>query len=99
MKETPANHRRSLMSTVTFVQNKTAYSALLADVHKITLDIFDQYSRIPDLEWKFVYTPIPRFYTDRSEERGGNMMGLNNTQENLISKCSSSLLRARCRRC
>lgn len=78
------------MSTVTFVQKETEYSPLLKDVHKITLDIFDQYIHIPDLEWKFVYTPVPRFYTDHSTERGGNMMGLNNTQDDLVSKCPPS---------
>lgn len=76
---------RSLMSTVTFVQNSTHDSALIEGVHNITLKIFDDYSHVPNMEWKFVYTPIPRFYTDHSVERGGNMMGLNNTQENLIS--------------
>lgn len=74
------------MSTVTFVQNSTVNSALIEGVHNLTLQIFDDHAHIPDLEWKLVYTPIPRFYTDHSVERGGNMLGLNNTQENLISK-------------
>ncbi|CZT16357.1 related to 6-hydroxy-d-nicotine oxidase [Ramularia collo-cygni] len=75
---------RSLMSTVTFVQNSTRNSNILEGVHDITLDTFHKYSHVPDLEWKFVYTPIPRFYSDHSTKLGGNMMGLNNTKENLI---------------
>lgn len=74
------------MSTVTFIQNSTTDDAVLSGVHNITLGIFDKYNHVPDMQWKFVYTPIPRFYSDHSTERGGNMMGLNNTQENLISK-------------
>lgn len=76
------------MSTVTFVQNCTN-STVLEGVHNITLSVLKDLSDIPNLEWKFVYTPIPHFYIDRSVDRGGNVMGLNNTQSNLISKYNS----------
>ena len=69
------------MSTVTFVQNCTN-STVLEGVHNITLSVLKDLSDIPNLEWKFVYTPIPHFYIDRSVDRGGNVMGLNNTQSN-----------------
>lgn len=73
------------MSTVTFEQG-TSNSATLEGVHNATLDVFAQFSHVPDLQWKFVYTPIPNFYTERGTERGGNVMGLNNTINSLISE-------------
>jgi hypothetical protein len=71
------------MTTATFVNN----ASVLQDVHNITLNAFNStFSNIPDLVLDFQYTPIPHHVAEQSLARGGNIMGLNNTLDDLISK-------------
>ena len=76
---------RYLGATVTFKNSLKA----LAIAQKITDDVFQTVSNVSNLDFTFVYEPIPRLYTEHSLARGGNVLGLNDTQENLIRKSKS----------
>jgi hypothetical protein len=36
------------------------------------------------MEWLFAYEPLPHLFTEHSTARGGNMLGLNRTTDDLI---------------
>lgn len=36
------------------------------------------------MSWIFSYEPLPTLFTKHSAERGGNVLGLNRTQDNLV---------------
>lgn len=56
------------------------YAQLMIDAAFISLqDIFG-------VQLRLTYEPLPRSITNLSMEKGGNMLGLNNTQDNLIRK-------------
>lgn len=71
---------RDLMATVTFVNNLDVMQA----VQNATLEIYNSVASVPDMQWIYSYEPLPSFFTQASTERGGNMLGLNRTQDNLI---------------
>ncbi|KAI1872941.1 uncharacterized protein JN550_003815 [Neoarthrinium moseri] len=72
---------RVLMTTATFVNAPS----VVQGVHQLTLDHFEKsFSGIPNLVFDFQYTPIPRHVTEQSLVRGGNIMGLNDTTDDLI---------------
>lgn len=74
---------RVLMADVTYVNDLE----VVRGVQSITADLIKKYSDIPDLTWDFQYEPLPRHIRDAGTARGGNIMGLNRTQDDLISKC------------
>ncbi len=56
---------------------------------RITDAVFETISNVTDLQFTFVYEPMPRLYTEHSLERGGNALGLDDTKEDLIRKSKS----------
>ena len=69
-------------ATVTF---KKSFEALTI-AQNITDAVFLTVSNLTDLQFTFVYEPLPRLYTEHSLMRGGNSMGLNNITEDLVCK-------------
>ena len=54
---------------------------------------YSQIAQIPDLVWHVYFEPLPRLFTDHSAERGGNVMGLDRTQDNFIIEFNFNLFR------
>jgi hypothetical protein len=73
---------RLLMGDFTFVNDLE----VIRGVQNITIGVVQAYSYIPDVTWDFQYEPLPRHVAEAGNARGGNIMGLNNTDEDLISK-------------
>lgn len=71
-----------LMADVTFVNDLDVIKA----VYKITKDIGDSLSYVPGLTWDFQWEPLPRHFLEASTAAGGNVMGLEDVQEDLLSK-------------
>ncbi|KAK5128427.1 hypothetical protein LTR85_003095 [Meristemomyces frigidus] len=71
---------RDLMATVTFVNNL----AVMQAVQAATLDIYKSVGSVPDMQWIYSYEPVPNLFTQEGTNRGGNMLGLNRTEEDLI---------------
>lgn len=69
-------------ATVTF---KNPPEALVA-AQSVTDSIYETVANVTDLVFTFVYEPIPRIYAEHSIERGGNIMGMESTVEDLIRK-------------
>ncbi|KXS97001.1 hypothetical protein AC578_1885 [Pseudocercospora eumusae] len=72
---------RVLFATVTI----KAGLRVLEEVHRITIQVYKDFSHIPDLIWDVQYEPMPKAYRDRGYARsGGNVMALNYTDEDLV---------------
>ncbi|KAK3709798.1 hypothetical protein LTR37_010626 [Vermiconidia calcicola] len=71
---------RDLFATATIVNKMSVIEA----AHRISDQIYEEVQHVPDLVWNFYFEPLPRLFTDHSEQLGGNIMGLNRTQEDLI---------------
>lgn len=71
---------RKFMATVTFVNDWTT----LSHVHELTVDLYKTVRHVENMEWLFAYESIPHLYTEHSVSRGGNVLGLNRTKEDLI---------------
>lgn len=76
----PVSH--VLMSDVTFVNDLEVIKA----VHKITMDVRDTLSHVPNLTWDFQFEPLPRHFIQASNALGGNVMGLDDAQDDLLGK-------------
>ncbi|KAK5128980.1 hypothetical protein LTR85_000313 [Meristemomyces frigidus] len=76
---------RYLGATVTFKNTLKA----LTTAQRITDAVFQTVSNVTDLQFTFVYEPIPRLYTQHSLAQGGNVLGLDDTVEDLISAFAS----------
>lgn len=66
-------------ATVTF---KNSLRALTA-AQRITDAIFETVTNVTDLQFTFVYEPIPRLYAEHSLARGGNVLGLDNVDDKI----------------
>lgn len=82
---------RYLGATVTFKNTLEA----IAVAQSITDGIYDTISNVPDMQFTFVYEPIPRLYAEHSIARGGNVMGMNNTMDDLICEYITTCVLAR----
>ncbi|CAJ2499817.1 Uu.00g026700.m01.CDS01 [Anthostomella pinea] len=67
-------------ATVTFKNTVEA----LAVAQNITDSIYETVANVTDLVFTFVYEPIPSLYAEHSIARGGNVMGMKNTRDDLI---------------
>lgn len=72
-------------ATITFKNTLKAIKI----AQRITDAVFETISNVTDLQFTFVYEPMPRLYTEHSLERGGNALGLDDTKEDLIRKSKS----------
>lgn len=70
------------MATMTFRNDLIT----IQEVQVISHSLFDSVQHVPGVEWIYSYEPLPRLYTDHSIMRGGNIMGLDRTQDDLICK-------------
>lgn len=73
---------RVLMADATFVNDMQALKA----VYKVTMEIKDTLSHVPDLIWDFQFEPLPRHIIEASNARGGNVLGLDSVTEDMLSK-------------
>lgn len=71
---------RNLVVSFTFVNDL----ATLSHVHEITLNLYKTVRHIEGMEWLFAYEPLPQLFSDHSTSRGGNILGLNRTKDDLI---------------
>jgi hypothetical protein len=71
---------RNLISAVAFVNDLPT----LARVHEITVELYETIRHVEGMEWLFAYEPLPHLFTEHSTARGGNMLGLNRTTDDLI---------------
>lgn len=74
-----------LMSDVTFVNDLE----VIKGVHKITKAVQATLSHVPGLTWDFQLEPLPRHLIEASTAQGGNVMGLEGTDQDLLSKLTS----------
>lgn len=61
---------------------------MLRTVHNISLTVFNDYAKIPDVTWNLVYESLPSYYGNF----GDNPIGLNLTKSDRIGTCSSSII-------
>ncbi|KAH8179346.1 FAD binding domain-containing protein [Sarocladium implicatum] len=71
---------RVLMADATFVNDLAALKA----VYNVTMNIKDSLSHVPDLVWDFQFEPLPRHIIEASNSRGGNVLGLQDAQEDML---------------
>lgn len=71
---------RNFITSVTFVNDL----ATLSHVHEITTNLYKTIRHVQGMEWLFAYEPLPVLFSDHSMSRGGNMLGLNRTKDDLI---------------
>ncbi|KAK7984547.1 hypothetical protein PG989_011949 [Apiospora arundinis] len=70
--EAQADGFRDGLATITFKNDQNTIQA----VHKVTTDICNQVSDVPDLDCYWSYVPLPDIVTANSLKRGGNVLGL-----------------------
>ncbi|KAK8000693.1 FAD-binding domain-containing protein [Apiospora arundinis] len=70
--EAQADGFRDGLATITFKNDQNTIQA----VHKVTTDICNQVSDVPDLDCYWSYVPLPDIVTTNSLKRGGNVLGL-----------------------
>lgn len=70
------------MATATFINNLRTLFA----VQNITDGLYNNMKDMPGLDFVVMYEPLPHAIWQRSEQHGGNMLGLNGTDD-LIGKC------------
>ena len=61
---------------------------------KVSNEALEPFKTSKDLNWVTMFQPIPRIITDHSLERGGNVLGLDRTQGNLVCEWSARLVRS-----
>lgn len=71
---------RSYIAAVTFVNDLSTIS----HVHDLTVELYKTVRQVEDMEWLFAYEPLPHVFTEHSMSRGGNVLGLNRTKDDLI---------------
>ena len=71
---------RDLIATLAFVNDLPT----MARVHEITVELFETVRHVEGLDWIFSYEPLPTLFTDHSRARGGNILGLNRTTDDLV---------------
>ncbi|KAH7303321.1 hypothetical protein B0I35DRAFT_365165, partial [Stachybotrys elegans] len=71
---------RVLMADVTFVNDLD----IIKGVYNITMEIMKTVSHIPGLSWDFQFEPLSRHVIEASTARGGNVMGLEDAQDDLL---------------
>jgi FAD/FMN-containing dehydrogenase len=71
---------RNYIATIAFVNDLPT----LSHVHDITVELYKTVRHVPDMEWLFAYEPLPHMFSEHSMSRGGNMLGLNRTKDDLI---------------
>lgn len=73
---------RVLMADVTFVNDLET----IKEVYQITMEVFETVKHVPGLTWDFQFEPFSRHIFEASNARGGNVMGLDDVQEDLLGK-------------
>lgn len=71
---------RNYIATVAFVNDLPT----LSHVHDLTVDLYKTVRHVQNMEWLFAYEPLPYLFTEHSLARGGNVLGLNRTKDDLI---------------
>ncbi|KAI9714221.1 MAG: hypothetical protein M1812_006442 [Candelaria pacifica] len=75
-----SNNTRDLLATLTFANDAVVMSQVVNLSDVVVQTVKDK----QDLVWSFHLQPLPRVITDHSVANGGNMLGLDRTQGNLI---------------
>ncbi|KAI5356987.1 Putative FAD-binding domain, PCMH-type, FAD-binding, type PCMH, subdomain 2 [Septoria linicola] len=75
---------RVTFATTTFQPAYIASVPVIHQIHQITQDVYNNFSHIPNFTWDVQYEPLPRVYLDRRAMRGGNVMGLDYTDKDLV---------------
>jgi FAD/FMN-containing dehydrogenase len=76
---------RVLMTDATFVNDHET----IKGVYNITIEIMKTVSHVPDLTWDFQFEPLSRHTIEASLVRGGNVMGVDSLEEDLLGMYSS----------
>lgn len=71
---------RNYIATVAFVNDLDT----LTHVHDLTVDLCKTVRHVQNMEWLFAYEPLPHLFSEHSVSRGGNVLGLNRTKDDLI---------------
>lgn len=72
---------RVLMADATFVNDLET----IKGIYNLTREIHRTLAHVPDLIWDFQFEPLPRHVIDASNARGGNSLGLEDIEEDLMS--------------
>lgn len=71
---------RNYIATIAFVNDLPT----LSHVHDVTVELYKTVRDVHDMEWLFAYEPLPHMFSEHSMSRGGNVLGLNCTKDDLI---------------
>jgi hypothetical protein len=71
---------RNYIATIAFVNDLPT----LNHVHELTVELYKTVRHVEGMQWLFAYEPLPHLFTEHSTSRGGNMLGLNRTADDLI---------------
>lgn len=80
---------RVLMADATFVNDLEAIKA----VYEVTVEVKDSLSHVADLVWDFQFEPLPRHIIEASNARGGNVLGLGDAEDDMLSTILSLAMR------
>lgn len=75
----PAGYRQ-VGATITFVNDRKTLEA----VQRVTDEIYAKLAHVPGLDYIFFYVPQPRVIQKYSKARGGNVLGLDNVENDQI---------------
>lgn len=73
-----------IWTTITFA-NKPE---IMAEVLKISEAARVPLTNVADFRWNNLFQPIPKYYSKLSQERGGNVLGIERAEGDSICKCA-----------
>lgn len=76
----PPSNKRDLFATLTLVNN----AALLAEIYAISQRLLSPLKSTPGMRWSIMFQPLPAVITKHSIARGGNVLGLPTTSNNIL---------------
>lgn len=78
-----AESKRRLEATLTYANRPE----VIQRSFEISAEMLEPVKTRRNLTWSTALMPIPRAFSDRSVERGGNVLGLDRSQENYVCRC------------
>lgn len=77
-----AQRNRNIFLTLTFDNNEAMYRSAV----DISNHYLKPFLKLPNFNWSLLFQPIPRLVSDISVKTGGNIMGVDRNEGNLIRK-------------
>lgn len=71
---------RNLFSTLSF----TNEASIITEIHALSQALLGPFKQTKGLNWLTMFQPLPTLFTERSRERGGNILGLDRAKGNQV---------------